>query len=167
MSGLLLSYSIKTRGSSVAQWLSSRTLLWQPRVHGFRSWAQTFMLLIKPCCGGIPHTKQRQIGTDVRSWRIFLKQKGEDWQQMLAQGQSSSAKNQKTKKPPHHENIKACFCMTVLGGSAPVCLQRFAVALYRSWAASGGSYVVVKNTASRLSEFPSSTVYLCGLGQVV
>ena len=30
---------------------------WQPRVHRFGSWAQTYTELIKPCCGGIPHTK--------------------------------------------------------------------------------------------------------------
>ena len=45
----------------------------------------------KPCCGGIPHTKQRRTGTDVSSGTVFLKE--EDWQQMLAQGQSSSPKN--------------------------------------------------------------------------
>ena len=31
-----------------------------------------------------------KIGTDVSSMAIFVKQKEEDWQQMLAQGQSSS-----------------------------------------------------------------------------
>ena len=31
--------------------------------------------LIKPCCGGIPHTKQRKICTDVTSGTIFLKPK--------------------------------------------------------------------------------------------
>ena len=40
------------------------------------------------------------IGTDVSSGRIFLKQKEEDWQQMLAQGKSSSAKK---KKMPNKE----------------------------------------------------------------
>ena len=34
--------------------------------------------------------KKRKIGTDVSSVTIFLKQKEEDWHQMLAQGQSSS-----------------------------------------------------------------------------
>ena len=29
----------------------------QPGVHGFRSQAQTYTLLIGPCCGGIPHAK--------------------------------------------------------------------------------------------------------------
>ena len=37
-------------------------------------------------------SKKRKIGTDVSSGTIFLKQKEEDWQQMLAQGQSSSPK---------------------------------------------------------------------------
>ena len=45
--------------------------------------------LVKPHCGGIPH-KIDKIGTDGGSVTIFLKQKEEDWQQMLAQGQSSS-----------------------------------------------------------------------------
>ena len=48
-------------------------------------------LLVKPRCGGIPH-KTEKIGTDLSSVTIFLKQKEEDWQQMLAQGQSSSQK---------------------------------------------------------------------------
>ena len=46
---------------------------------------------------GIPHAKQRKIATDVSSATIFLKQK-EDWQYMLAQGQSSSPEKTKTKK---------------------------------------------------------------------
>ena len=33
------------------------------------------------------------IGTDVSSGPIFLKQKQEDWQQMLTQGQASLPKN--------------------------------------------------------------------------
>ena len=45
--------------------------------------------LIKLCCGGDPHTKQRKTGTDVSSGPLFLKQKEEDWQQVLAQGQFS------------------------------------------------------------------------------
>ena len=43
--------------SLVAGWLSSRTLLWQPRIRRFRSWAWTYTPLLKPCCGSIPHTK--------------------------------------------------------------------------------------------------------------
>ncbi|MPX07482.1 hypothetical protein C0133_08905, partial [Moraxella catarrhalis] len=38
------------------------------------------------------------MGTDVSSGPIFLKQKEEDWQQMLAQGQSSSPKKKERKK---------------------------------------------------------------------
>ena len=34
--------------------------------------------------------KQRTMGTNVSSVTVFLKQKEEEWQQMLAQGQSSS-----------------------------------------------------------------------------
>ena len=48
--------------------------------------------LSKPCCGGIPHTKQRMIGGNDSSATIFLKQKEEDWQLMLAHSQSSSPK---------------------------------------------------------------------------
>ena len=51
---------------------------------------QARSLGIKACYGGILHTKWRRIGTDVNSATIFLKQEEEDWQQMLAQGQSSS-----------------------------------------------------------------------------
>ena len=51
--------------------------------------------LIKPCCGSIPHIIQRKIATEVRSATVFLKQKEEDWQQMLAQGESSSPKKEK------------------------------------------------------------------------
>ena len=46
--------------------------------------------LVRPCCSSIPFTKQRKTGTDVSSVTIFLKQKEGDWQQILAQGQSSS-----------------------------------------------------------------------------
>ena len=37
----------------------------------------------QPCCGGIPHTKQRKTGTDVSSEQIFLREKkkpqGHNW----------------------------------------------------------------------------------------
>ena len=88
----------KTTGpQSVAQWLSLCSPLWQPWLCQFRSWVWTYTLLLKPCCGSFPHTKQRKIGTDVSSVATFLKQKKEkeDWQQMLAQGQSSSPKQTK------------------------------------------------------------------------
>ena len=65
------------------------TLLWWPAVQWFESQAWTHTPFIKPGCGSIPQTKQK-IGTDVSSATIFLKQKEEDRQQMLAQGQSPS-----------------------------------------------------------------------------
>ena len=58
--------------SSMAQWLSSYTLLQQPGVHQFRSWAWTYTSLIKQFCGSISHTNQRKIGTDVILEPIFL-----------------------------------------------------------------------------------------------
>ena len=60
-----------------------------PGACGFRSWAWTYLPLIKPYCGGIPHKKQRKIGIDGSSATILLKEKEEYWQQMLAWGQSS------------------------------------------------------------------------------
>ena len=59
----------------VAQWLSRHAPLRQPGLHKFRSWAQTCALFIKPCCGIVPHTKQRTMGTDVSSGPIFLSKK--------------------------------------------------------------------------------------------
>ena len=41
---------------------------------------------------------------DVDSGTIFLKQKGEDWQQMLAQGQSSSP-NKQTNHPKQEQEL--------------------------------------------------------------
>ena len=35
---------------------------------------------------GVPHIKQRKMGTDVSSGTVFLSKKEEDWWQMLAQG---------------------------------------------------------------------------------
>ena len=91
-------------------------------VHGFRSQAWTHIPLIKPCCGGIPHTKQRktgaspvaeQLSSHVLLWWPGVHQFGSQvqtypslvkpccgrcptyrgrWAWMLAQGQSSSAK---------------------------------------------------------------------------
>ena len=84
---------IKRALSRLALWPSGevqRTLTRQP---GFCSWAWTYTTRWRPCCGGDPHIRWRKIGTDVSSGRIFLKpKKEEDWQQMLAQGKSSSAK---------------------------------------------------------------------------
>ena len=43
--------------NQVAWWLSSHTPLERPGVHEFGSRAWTYTLLIKPYCGGVPHTK--------------------------------------------------------------------------------------------------------------
>ena len=53
-------------------------------------------LLSKPCWAA-SHIKWRKIDRDVSSVSVFLKEKEEDWQQMLAQGQPSS-KKKKTRK---------------------------------------------------------------------
>ena len=75
--------------------LSVHTLLWQSRVHGLGSWAQTYTPFSKPCCGGIPHRrtrmthnwiynvywgfgerrKRRRLATGVSSEPIFLTKK--------------------------------------------------------------------------------------------
>ena len=72
---ILTSYKNITPGASpVVQWLSSCAALWQPRVHRFRSRAQTYTPLIKPRCGA-SHIQYR----GKLAW-------------MLAQGQSPSSK---------------------------------------------------------------------------
>ena len=79
----------------MAAWLSSRTLLQRPRVHRFGSWVWTYTPLIKLYCGSISHRRTRM----TYNYDIWLcagalgrKEKKEDWQQMLAQGQHSSQK---------------------------------------------------------------------------
>ena len=90
---------IKNLSQGLAQWhISLHTALWLPRVCRFGSRVWTYTPLIKPCCESVPHKKQRKTGTDIRSGTIF-KQKEEDWQQISAQGQSSSSK----KKTPISE----------------------------------------------------------------
>ena len=70
------SIKTETQGAGpVAWWLSWHTPLWRPGVCRFRSQAQTYTPLIKPCCAGVPHTKQRKIGADVSSGPIFLTKK--------------------------------------------------------------------------------------------
>ena len=44
---------------------------------------------------------------DVSSVTVFLRQKEEDWQQMLAQGQSSSTKKKKKKVTKTQSNLKS------------------------------------------------------------
>ena len=41
--------------------------------------------------------KWKRMGTDVSAEPLFLERKEEDWQQVLAQGQSSSPKNKNEK----------------------------------------------------------------------
>ena len=60
------------------------TLLWRPGVHRSGSRVPAYSTH-QPCSGGIPHTKWRNIGTDISSRLIFLKQKR--W--VLAMGVSS------------------------------------------------------------------------------
>ena len=61
-----------TGAGTVVQWLSSCAPLHWPRVCRFRSQLQTYTLLKKPRCGGIPHTEQRKIGRNVSSGTSFL-----------------------------------------------------------------------------------------------
>ena len=67
---------------------------------------------------------------DVSSGTVFLKQKGEDWQQMLAQGQSSSPKKKKSQKRQtghrlmvtlwgEHNNIRASIFLNMLVSLVP------------------------------------------------
>ena len=77
-----------------------------PRVCRFGSQAWTYTLLIKPCYGSVPHTKKRKIGTDVSSGAIFLKQTEKNWQQMLAQGESSSPKKKRKKEKKRNKGKK-------------------------------------------------------------
>ena len=77
---------LKFRGTGlVAWWLSLHTLVWRPGILRFRSLAWNYALLVKPCCGSIPYTEWSNVGRDVSSGTIFLKQKEEDWQEILVQ----------------------------------------------------------------------------------
>ena len=81
--------SVNYGAGPVVQWISLCAPLWQPGVHGFGSQAWTYTLLIKSCCGGIPHSTQRKMGTDVSSGAIFLTKKNMNcssqplWRQQL------------------------------------------------------------------------------------
>ena len=98
---LLFFFKLLFWAGLLVQQLSSCALFRWPGVHRFGSQVQIYTALVKPCCGGIPLTEQRKFGTEVSSATIFFKQKVEDWQQMLAQGQSSS---------PHSPLQKKLFC---------------------------------------------------------
>ena len=94
-----MDYEYVYKAGPVAEWLSAHIPLQWPGVHwfGFRAW--TYALFIKPCCGGIPHRTRVTYNQDIQLCTAALGReiKEEDWQQMLAQGQSSSPK--KLKKP--------------------------------------------------------------------
>ena len=60
------------------------------------------------------HIQKRKSATDVSSETTFLKQKEEDWQQMLAQGQSSSPKIKRKKKNTNIPNV----CMSYINDKA-------------------------------------------------
>ena len=75
-----------------ARWHGAEVHRLRPGVRRFGSWVRTYALLIKPHCGGLPHTKHSK--TDETA-TILLKHKEEDWQQTLAQGQSPSPKKKK------------------------------------------------------------------------
>ena len=79
---------IKIFISGPACWLSLHALLQWPTVHRFRSWARTWHHRSLSHAVVASHREQRMIGTDVSTATIVLKQKEEDCQQMLAQGQS-------------------------------------------------------------------------------
>ena len=70
----------------VVQGLSSYILLQRPGIRRPRSQVQTYVPLGKQAVAGIPHKKERKMGTDVSSGPVFLSKKEEDWQQMLSQG---------------------------------------------------------------------------------
>ena len=69
----------------------------------------------------------RKIGTGVSSGQIFVKLKEEDWEQMLAQGESSSAK----KNVFHMENspTSGMFLNNKGGSTRMVITELFAIAL--------------------------------------
>ena len=55
----------------MAEWLKSVCSTSVAQVLRFGSQAETYSTH-QPCCGGVPHTKWRKIGTDVSSGPIFL-----------------------------------------------------------------------------------------------
>ena len=57
----------------------SGSLRW-PRVRQFGSQVQTWHCLTSHAVVGVPHIKQRKMGTDVSSGLGFLSKKEENWQ---------------------------------------------------------------------------------------
>ena len=60
----------------VAQWLCANVPLWQPRVHQFGSRVLTWHCLASHAVVGVPHLKQRKMGTDVSSGPVLLSKRG-------------------------------------------------------------------------------------------
>ena len=80
-------------------------LLWWPRFTGLDPGCRPTPL-IKPCCGDIPHTKQRKTGTDVSSGLICLKQKKKKKRKISNRYQlRANLPHQKKKKKKKKENI--------------------------------------------------------------
>ena len=52
----------------MAEWLSSRTLLWWPRVSLVRIQGADIVPLIRPCCGGVPHSRARRTTTTIHNY---------------------------------------------------------------------------------------------------
>ena len=61
--------------SPVAQRLRVYVLLWRPGIHRFGSRVQTWHLLSSHAVVGVPHIKERKMGTDVSSGSGFLSKK--------------------------------------------------------------------------------------------
>ena len=68
------SKKLKKMGDSPVA-LSFCTQLWQPGVHWYGSWVGTCTPLLAHAVAGIPHIKQRKIGSDVSSGPVFLSKK--------------------------------------------------------------------------------------------
>ena len=86
----------------------------------FGSQAWTYIPLIKPCYGGIPCGNWRKSGTDVSLGTIFLKHK-KDWQQMLAQGQSSSHTKENKKKNAKSKTDPVPFYFSWISKAVRMC----------------------------------------------
>ena len=78
--------------SPIVQWLGSHALLWRRRVLPVWILGEDLAPLIKPCRGGVPHSRTTRIYNQNiqlctgELWRE--EEEKNDWQQMLAQGQS-------------------------------------------------------------------------------
>ena len=59
----------------MAQQLSAHIPLQRPGVHRFGSWVWTWHRLASHAVVGVPHIKERKMGTDVSSGPVFLSKK--------------------------------------------------------------------------------------------